>query len=282
MNIFQKLIERIPNPYETQTETEQSPHSILSTRDVVPLTLGLCEDGLPVRIDLNDPELQPIALISDNAQDNTLLFGHILGDLLSEHNADDVQFALLKRRESHWQEQLAAAEERGLMLSLDSINPRREWEFLYQAAEIAEQRHNGDEDIHPPLLILIEDLAVLAHSSSDFRLNFEWLCLYGPPVGLHLMAALTTQDALQLGRWLRYFPVRMLGPLSPAHGERFGLHGALPASPRSGRFTRSQGNSEGSGTTFAVWSTTEWLYFRLNPQEAHNQKVHESRTGEIE
>jgi hypothetical protein len=282
MNLFQKLIDKVPQFNEPYIETEVPPRSVLSSRDVVPLTLGLCEDGLPVRIDLNDPELQPIAVISDDAQDNAHLIRHIVASLLADHSAENVQFALLKQRGTHFPELLSAAEERGLMLSLDSIHPRREWEFLYQAAEIAEQRHQGIEDCSPPLLILMEDLSVLAHASSDFRLNFEWLCLYGPAVGVQIVAALTSQEALVMGRWLRYFPVRMLGPMSSLHSQRLGLHAPLPPQPRSRRLARSQGEKSSAGTYFAVWSTTEWLYFLVNPEESHDQPVQEIRSGEIE
>lgn len=282
MNILQKLIEKVPNPFDSAADLQEPPRSILSSRDVVPLTLGLCEDGLPVRIDLNDPELQPIAVISDDAQDNTLFFRHLLEQLLTDYGADDVQFALLKRRSSHFPELLSAAEERGLMLSLDSVHPRREWEFLYQAAEIAEQRHQGQEEIAPPLLILIEDLSILGQASSDFRLNFEWLCMYGPAVGVQVVVALSSQDALRMGRWLRYFPVRILGPVSAADSQRFGLHTPLPPLPRGSHLTKLQNRETAGGTHFAVWSNTEWLYFRIQSQESQSQTVQANPSGEIE
>ncbi|NSW53362.1 MAG: hypothetical protein HPY85_12730 [Anaerolineae bacterium] len=282
MNLLQKIIDKVPRPMEPALETEELPRSILSSRGVVPLTLGMCADGLPVRIDLADPELQPIAVISDDAQDNTLLFRHVIASLLADFQAEDVQFALLKRRATHFPDLLAAAEERGLMLSLDSIHPRREWEFLYQAAELAEQRHQGVEECRPPLVILVEDLSILGQASSDFRLNFEWLCLYGPAVGVQVVCALTSQDALRMGRWLRYFPVRILGPVSSAYSQRFGLHDPLPPLPRGTRFAKAQGAEGAGGTVFAVWSSTEWLYFHLNRERNRSQAAQEILPGEDE
>lgn len=282
MNIFQKLIEKVPNPFDEPIETQEQPRPILSSRDVVPLTMGMCADGLPVRIDLADPELQPMAVISDDAKDNSLLIRHILESLLADHSAESVQFALLKQRGTHFPELLSVAEERGLMLSLDSINPRREWEFLYQVSEIAEQRHQGVEDCNPPILILMEDLSVLRQASSDFRLNFEWLCLYGPAVGVQIIAALTSENALRMGRWLRYFPVRMLGPIAPVHSQRFGLHAPLPPMPSSSRFARAKGDDAGTGIYFAVWSNTEWLYFQVKAEDSRSQAVQDIRPGEIQ
>ena len=282
MNIFQKLIEKVPQYSDTTLETEALPQSPLSSRAVVPLTLGICDDGLPVRIDLNDPELQPIAVISEDGENNGRLFRHIIASILADHSAEDVQFALLKKRGTHFPELLSAAEERGLMLSLDSVHPRREWEFLYQAAEIAEQRHQGVEECSPPILILIEDAAVLGRASSDFRLNFEWLCMYGPMVGIQIMVAAASEDALGLGRWLRYFPVRILGPLSPDHGQRFGLHGPLPPMPRNRRLAQSQGENGHAGTTFAVWSVTEWLYFHVHSEQFRSPSEQEIRPGEMQ
>lgn len=287
MNILQKLIEKIPASEEDETTPppmavyapERSAAKTHGMRDVLPITLGTCADGTPVRIDVNDPELQPMALISNSNDENTQLFGQILRNIMDEYDASDVQFALLKRRSSQWTGVLAEAEERGISLGVDTISPRSEWEFLYQASEMAEQRHQGQEALTPPLVILIEDLSVLAHASSDFRLNFEWLCMYGPAVGVHLLAAITTEDALKLGRWLRYFPVRLLGSMSAVYGQRFGLHSALPPVPRS---LRGNGLIPGAGTVFAVWSGTDWLYFSLPRPAAARRNNYEAMIGDDE
>jgi len=253
MNLLQKIKEKIPIEFNQVMPENQS------SRAVIPLTIGECEDGLPICIDLNDPQLEPIAILSDNEQANQLLFTHLLIKLTEQQpGQNNVQFALLKRKSSHWPKLLTRAEQQGTLLNVEGINPHREWEFLYQAAEIAENRHQGTDSSEPPIILLIEDLSILANASSDFRLNFEWLIQFGSEVGIHFIVAATTRDALKLGRWLRFFTTRIIGPMPPANGHRFGLHDPLPNIPR--RFQHT-------GTTFAVWNQTDWLHFLLKPQD---------------
>ena len=209
-------------------------------------------------IDLNDPQLEPIAIFSASESDNQLFFTHLLTNLIENGKDGSVQFALLKRKTSHWPQLLTRAEQNGILLNVEGITRQREWEFLYQAAEIAENRHQGIDSSEIPIILLIEDLSILAQASSDFRLNFEWLIQFGPAVGVHFITAVTTDSAIPLGRWLRFFPTRIIGPMPAATGHRLGLHDPLPPIPH--RFQRS-------GTTFAVWNQTDWLHFLLKSLE---------------
>ncbi|MEE4195686.1 MAG: hypothetical protein V2J07_10860, partial [Anaerolineae bacterium] len=228
-------------------------------RKVVPLNLGVCSDGLPVRIDLNDPELEPIVAISNEVHELQQWIEHILHGLTEQRQEGEIEIALLKRRSTNLHLVTKAAEEKGLIINVHEMNPRTEWQFLFELAQRAEQRFNQQESDAPPVLILIEDLTFLKFASPDLQLTFEWLLQYGHEVGIQTMAAITCEEGYSTGRWLRYFPTRLFGSVGLEDDYHFNYYDSIPPVPQKLRY---------AGTTFAVWNHTHWLFFLLkNPQE---------------
>ena len=259
--------DKIPNEMQNLFETVNSPSTRKADfphRKVVPLNLGVCSDNLPVRIDLNDPEFTPMLAISNEVKELQQWTEHILGSLTDQRAEGEVEVALLKRRSTNLDTVIKAAEEKGILISLYEMSPRREWEFLFEVAQRAEQRfqHRGEDS--PPLLLMVEDLTFLKYSSPDLQLTFEWLLQFGHEVGIQTIAAVTCEDGYSMGRWLRYFPARVFGSINQQDDLHFNYADPIPPVPRKIRY---------DGTTFAVWNGTSWLFFALkNPGTAGGQQ----------
>ena len=233
-------------------------------RKVVPLNLGECSDGLPVRIDLNDPQLEPIIAFSNEVSDLQQFITHILHQLTEQRSEGEIEIALLKRRSTNLAQVVKAAEAKGLLINLYEMNPRHELEFLYEIADRTEQRFNHPEPNEAPILILVEDLTFLKFASPDLQLTFEWLVQEGHEVGVQVIAAITCEDGYSTGRWLRYFPTRLFGKIALEDDYHFNYFDKIPPVPQKILY---------AGTTFAVWNSTHWLFFLLqNPQKPETKQ----------
>lgn len=259
---LQQLFEPLPEQgyeEEYQQEPVDFPH-----RTMVPLNLGVCSDGLPVRIDLNDPELDPMLAISNEVKDIQQWVEHILHGLTEQRNEGEIEIALLKRRSTNLSVVCKAAEEKGILINLHEMSPRNPWEYLYEVAQRAEQRFEHREQEAPPLVLLIEDLTFLKFAPPDLQLTFEWLLQFGHEVGIQTIAAITCEDGYSASRWLRYFPTRIFGSVNLEDDQHFNYYDTIPPVPQKIRYT---------GTTFAVWNNTHWLFFALkNPQETRTNQ----------
>lgn len=255
---IQQLLQ--PTPLLEEEYVDDYAPAGFSHRKVVPLNLGECSDGLPVRIDLNDPALEPIIALSNEVNELQEWIEMILHHLTEQRSEGEIEIALLKRRSTNLHLVSKAAEDKGLMINLHEMNPRREWEFLFELAQRAEQRFNNQEVDAPPVLILIEDLTFLKFASPDLQLTFEWLLQFGHEVGIQTIAAITCEDGYSTGRWMRYFPTRLFGSVGLEDDYHFNFYDTIPPVPQKIRY---------AGTTFAVWNNTHWLFFLLkNPKES--------------
>lgn len=241
--------------YVDDYQTSDFPH-----REIVPLNLGEASDGLPVRIDLNDPQLEPMIAFSNEVTELQQLVTHILHQLSEQRSEGEIEIALLKRRSTNLEHVIKAAEDKGLLINRFEMNPRREWEFLYEIAQRAEQRFTHPQQDIVPVLLLIEDLTFLKFASPDLQLTFEWLLQVGHEVGIQVIAAISCKDGYSTGRWLRYFPTRLFGKIALEDDYHFNYYDKIPPVPQKIRY---------AGTTFAVWNGSHWLFFVLeNPQNA--------------
>lgn len=249
MQMLTKLKVAIDNLLPAQTSARQQPS--------LPLDLGTCSDGLPVRVDLGDSNLRPLLVLSSQPAELKEFTGHLLHNLVAGHEEGEIEVALLKRRSSHFSTLIQAAQDKGLLISLAESSPRLDWEFLIELARRAEARYQLPEEIMPPILVLIEDLSFIRHAAHDIQWSFEWLLQYGAPVYVHVIAAVDCEDGAQMARWLRFFTTRLLGTLTAEQQHHFNLHSDLPVAPPTIRY---------NGTTFAVWNNNHWLFFLLkNP-----------------
>ncbi|MBN2048227.1 MAG: hypothetical protein JW750_10330 [Anaerolineaceae bacterium] len=258
-NLLQQLIDLAPSLRQRSDAGQTPAHPApIEQRSEPPCTalLGV-SSGTPVLLDLSSQQLRPIAVVSDSSQDTCAFMQQITRTALETEQPRPVQIALLKRASSNWNTFLNQYEDAPQMISVDTASRRSEWEAIYELTAIAEKRYQQESASFDPIIILIEDLSVLHRATSDFRLNFEWLCLYGGEVGIQMVCGFRTSEALKMGRWLRYFTTRILGRLPADHSERIGLHPNLDLSYQNG-----------SGINFAVWNHTAWLYFQLQNDDA--------------
>jgi hypothetical protein len=230
-------------------------------RDLPPQTavIGLCDDSLPVLFDLTDYRTGPLIVMSDDQREMTRLLQWITQTAINLNKPEQVKFIPITSNPVLWESLVDQGRQSGHLLELGSLqNSIAPGEIILQLAEMAEIRLskplNEDEG---SVLVLMDDLHFIVEEEPDIRMNFEWLCANGPLVRIWLLSSLPTNQALTMGRWVRYFKTRILGDMPDSAFARLGLHGCKVVGKLS------------SGIEYAVWIKENWLRFRL-PLEKNN------------
>ena len=78
-----------------------------------------------------------------------------------------------------------------------------------------------------PILFMIDNFEFITRTDTDVRLNFEWLCNNGPDAQIWPVFTLPTLQALEMGRWIRYFRTRVIGKMINPTAHRLSIYGGL-------------------------------------------------------
>jgi hypothetical protein len=223
--------------------------------------LGVCDDGLPVLLDLNDPAPGAILVVSDDDLLRLRLFHTLLQTTALLNSPRSVQFLILSARPEEWQNWMAGREISRHCLGVERLpdhgqetnvdgSPER---WLVKLAGWADQRRSGVVT-GPAVILLVDDLNAATALEYDARVNFDWLVKEGPAVRIWPVVGLRTASAKELTRWVRLFKTRLLGPADD-----------------SAVFTQLSGDSQAAvgPAQFAVHVAERWLKFRvpLLPEE---------------
>jgi hypothetical protein len=183
-------------------------HSDLPPQTAV---LGVCDDGLPVLLDLNDPTPGSMLLLGDEREAQLEILRSVIDSTASRNSPRGVQFLILSDQPESWRRWVAARGFDRYCLAIAQVEeePVRTWTL--RLADWTEQRRLGQRS-GPPIVIIMDTLSFLPKMAYDVRLNFDWLAKEGPPAAIWPLAAIPTEQALTLGsRLLRGFQSRVMG-----------------------------------------------------------------------
>jgi hypothetical protein len=190
------------------------------------LPIGINEDCNPVLFDLKDPRPGPILVIGDEPEGNTNFLRLVASAIAASKTASDAKFMVITPQPAQWDSWIAALNVPESCLGVLSSEDGEADEWVIRLAERVEQRLNG-RHMNGPILFMIDNFEFITHTDTDVRLNFEWLCNNGPDAQIWPIFTLPTMQALEMGRWIRYFRTRIIGKITHPAAGRLSIYGGL-------------------------------------------------------
>ncbi len=215
--------------------------------------LGICEDGLPVLLDLFDPAPGALIVIGDEREKQLELLRSAVASMVKRNSPRSVQFIVITCDSQAWQQWVAKHGFERHCLGIEDAEGELVREWVLRLADWTEQRRLGQRS-GPPVLLVMDTLSFLPRMSYDVRLNFEWMVREGPQAQIWPLGAISTELARMLHsrRMLRAFQTRILGC-----AENPAVYTDLAGLPQA-----SVGDFREPGQ-FAVQVGENWLRFRL-------------------
>lgn len=256
MTRMSEMSSRSENPVRSVDRVRLGLDRLLKLHDDLPAqaaVLGVCDDGLPVLLDLNDPASGAVVVIGDEREAQLDLLRTVVASVASRGTPSSIQFVVFSCQAEMWRAWIA---ERGFdrhclaIVGADDERAVREW--VIRLADWTEQRLAGQRS-GPPVIVVTDSLSFLPRLAYDVRLNFDWMAKEGPGARIWPVATVSTELATALGtRMLRGFASRILGFADdPTAYMRF----ASLDEPDAARF--------GQPGTFAIRAGDSWLRFHL-------------------
>ncbi|MCC6147339.1 MAG: NACHT domain-containing protein [Anaerolineaceae bacterium] len=232
--------------------------------------LGVCQDGLPVLLNLNDASGGPLLVTGDAGCGKTTLLKILIQSAVEHDPEQRVSFVVLAAHRQAYHEIERHGLESGQCLGVCAPDEKAAEVQLRQIAGWIEKRTQRREGA-APVLVILDDLEFLAGGAGEMRNLVETILRDGADVKIWVAAALRTSDCLGMGRWTRYFRTRLIGHMPNQAARRLSLFGGLDAEK-----LRPQ-------REFAARVGEKWLIFRM-PDAAtetnHEMEINSPAAGE--
>ncbi|HSV86025.1 MAG TPA: FtsK/SpoIIIE domain-containing protein [Levilinea sp.] len=221
--------------------------------------LGYCDNGLPMLFDLADPRAGPIMVLGDSESGKSNLVRVLLSSAAHFSTPHDFQYLLFAAHPDEYAGLCETGKQSGHCLGCLGTYDQDACKGIIRMASMAEERYNSDRPA-PAIVIVFDDLCFATGLDIDTRLNFEWLLKHGPPVQIWPVALLTTQAALDMGRWTSQFRTRLIGNMPQKAAHRLSMYEGL------------QSDQILAGKQFGIHIHNSWLRFWV-PVIDYNEKA---------
>jgi len=213
------------------------------------LLLGLCEDELPLVLDLTDPRSGSFLIAGDNGFDNTTFMHGLLTAALKGNRVSEINLHLIS---PHADDLLYFHRQPNFKISYEPYRPEIEI-VLEEMLHLVDARRRSGQ-ITPVHFFGIDGLDLLWQNlSPQARLRLDWLIKNGPSAGLWVFATIeSTHLAKNIQATLSHFPSRILGRIGQPNLARY-LSG-LSRSHLSDLVSGVQYFVRTSGHSFKIWA----------------------------
>lgn len=200
LEIFLDVLERVApgmreralNDLPTQTiETGYALSELLHRLGPLPpcsALMGVCEDGLPFLLDLEDPTPGSILVVADDGSGKTALLRSILASTSVLNRSEEVAFTIVTPNPGKYEN----LEDLDNCRTVLSTFERDASELVVELADLAEQRKNMRNQGTVEVLA-IDDLAAFVQNN-DYEVNtrLRWLIAQGPQAAIWPIATVKT------------------------------------------------------------------------------------------
>jgi len=219
-------------------------HEVLNEFGPMPpeaLFLGVASDGLPVLLNLHDPVPGPILVTGDAGTGKTTLLQTTALAAGMMHQPDQLQFGILTSHPDEWN----GFEEIPNNVGIFPLSHQSTEDFILSLASWA----HGNKTSRQSILLLIDDLEVIAKLDFEARQNLRWLLLRGPARRVWPIITINPNRMAETGAWLEAFHTRVYGSIQNIHlARQMDAHNA-------------ELDSLNIGTQFAMREGDHWLRF---------------------
>lgn len=231
--------------------------------------LGMCEDGLPVLLNLNDRRGGPLLVTGDEGCGKTMLLKILIQSALAHDPEQRVLFTVIANQKEDYLEIEQNELETGQCLGVYDPEDEVLETHLQQVVGLIEKRAQRKQAA-PPLLVILDGLEFLTTARGEIRNLIETLLRNGMEAKIWLAAALRTADCLEMGRWTRHFRTRLIGHMPNQAARRLSLFGGLDAEKLQAR------------QEFATLAAGKWLIFQTPDATPENNAGTENILPETE
>ena len=163
-----------------------NPYDLFHPMPAYTTVLGICEDGLPLVLDMNDPNPGAILISGRRHTGKSELMKSILYSACSTNNNDQIYFYLISPEPGNQTglEQLAHCY--GVLSSYD----KAACELIYDLAALIEQRKSG-RHLGAKCILAIDNLyELIKHQDFDVLNHLKWLFRYGASNGIWVISTI--------------------------------------------------------------------------------------------
>ena len=205
---------RYADPEEQAIEQYPTLETILYQQGPLPagsVILGMCQDGLPLVLDMTNPESGAFLIAGDNGFDNTTLLHSIMTAAIKANRTQDVSLHLIS---PHADDLLYFHQQPNFKISYEPHRPEIKI-VLEEMVNLVLSRQRKFQPL-PAQLFAIDGLDLLWQTlDAQSKLRLEFLIRQGPAVGFWVFASLeATYLANQISSKIDLFPSRILGQIS--------------------------------------------------------------------
>ncbi len=194
---------------------ENTPTLQAVLKDLSPLPqytvfLGICEDGLPLLMNLSNPSAGSILVIGDQAFANKSLVRSLLASMIALIPPDQAQITLVSPGLAGCE--VITRDESGFP-TLGS-RPEEVSDLIWKYTALTEERLYGHR--HGPVKVLVIDglESLILHLDQAGLEHLDWLVLHGPRCGVWVVASQDLERVKFFDDHLVHaFGTRLLGPI---------------------------------------------------------------------
>jgi hypothetical protein len=175
------------------------------------LLLGICDDGLPLVLNLHNPAPGSLLIAADPLSGKTNLLRSILHSAVQLNAATSVSFYILAENPSAYADLENLPHIRRVTVPQDRIAGS----WIEELAELVEERQRGRWQ-GPVMVLVIDGLASLLHYLDPEQFaRLYWLVRHGPRSRVWVLASLSSASVERLdSRLLAAFRTTLLGSIA--------------------------------------------------------------------
>jgi hypothetical protein len=207
--------------YDHVSSGEYSLEKYFESQNLIPaysIFLGLCDDGVPLILDLTDSNTGSFLIAGDNDASNYKVLSSLLTSAYCFNSPKEINIHLISHHLDDYS-RLLKTPHLNLCLKPDQIETSIAFE---EFANLGKQRKNGDS-FTPYHLIAVDRLDVLLQSAYPANQKLlTWLIENGPDLGMYVIATIeSSQITPRLFPLLNCFPSRILNEISNSSMARY-------------------------------------------------------------
>ena len=179
------------------------------------LFLGICQDNLPLLLDLFDPAPGSVLIIGDDISNNRLHLQAILASACLLNTADQVKIDLVSQNPQAFTKATSDAHYR----HITSPFQMKTLDILGNQFNLVEKRRNRGSK-RPIQILAIEEVDILVEQLASHSLAYlRWLLRRGPSVCVWVFATLSTARVSVLDwKTIQAFDTRLFGRIDNSQG----------------------------------------------------------------